>query len=277
MKKSLFALAAAAVSFVVPAHAAVVMNTAGQVYNQSFDTLASATSTTNIAWTNDTTLQGWSLFNRADGTAATSYRGDNGASNTGYFYSYGSTGASDRALGSVGSSSATGYWGTVASGTTAGYIALALTNSTGATVNDVAISYTGEQWRDGGNATPVAQSMTVQYGFGSSFTGVTSWTGLSSLTFTSPTFTSTAAALNGNAAANRNATLSAHVTSGWNSGDTLWLRWAEVNDNGSDHGLAIDNVQVSLMAAAVPEPETYALLLVGLAALGFMARRRNGG
>jgi hypothetical protein len=32
---------------------------------------------------------------------------------------------------------------------------------------------------------------------------------------------------------------------------------------------------VIIQAAAVPEPETYALFLAGLAAVGFMARRRK--
>jgi hypothetical protein len=39
--------------------------------------------------------------------------------------------------------------------------------------------------------------------------------------------------------------------------------------------LGLDNVSVTGTVAAVPEPETYALLLAGLAALGSFARRRS--
>ncbi|AEJ00168.1 PEP motif putative anchor domain protein [Nitrosomonas sp. Is79A3] len=43
------------------------------------------------------------------------------------------------------------------------------------------------------------------------------------------------------------------------------------NAGGDNVGALLDNVSVS----AVPEPETYAMLLVGLGLLGFMARRRK--
>lgn len=44
-----------------------------------------------------------------------------------------------------------------------------------------------------------------------------------------------------------------------------------------DSNLAQANYQGSLAVVAVPEPETYALMLAGLAAVGFVARRRKLG
>jgi hypothetical protein len=46
------------------------------------------------------------------------------------------------------------------------------------------------------------------------------------------------------------------------------------NDNGSSDG-DFDDFVVGVNVAAVPEPETYALMLAGLGALGFVSRRRQ--
>ena len=169
------------------AHAAPVVINAGSTtsYSQSFDTLT--TSTTASTWGNDSTLAGWNLFTAA-GAPITTYVAGTGSSSTGSFYSFGASTASDRALGSAASGGA--YFGSPASGATAGYIALALTNAGTSAISSFTLSYDGEQWRNGGNAT--AQSLTVQYGFGSSFAAVTSLTAAgSAFNFTSPVATAT--------------------------------------------------------------------------------------
>ena len=76
------------------AQAALGVDSASYTYSQDFDALA-ASGTANT-WANDSTLAGWSLFSK-DAAAISTYRADNGGSNTGSFYSYGTTGSGDRA------------------------------------------------------------------------------------------------------------------------------------------------------------------------------------
>lgn len=247
-------LASAALLALAPAAQAQISITApGFVYSQSFDSLSN-TGTAN-AWTNDLTLPGWSLFSSA-GVAASTFRADAGTSNAGAIYSYGSTGSTERAFGSV------------ASGTFAGNIVLALSNNTGSLLNSFTLGYTGEQWRNGGNT--AAQSLTLEYGFGATY-ATTTFTAAGGLGFTSPVVGATAAAVDGNAAG-AVANLGGVVATNWAVGDTLWLRWVDLNDVGNDHGLAIDNLSFSV--TAVPEPGTVALWLAGLGVIGFVARRR---
>jgi len=274
MIKQLTVLALATLA-TLSAHAAVSLTASDLDYSETFDTLASTSSLsstpTALTWTNDGTLTGWSLYNGA-GAELTSYRANHGNANTGSVYSYGSTSESDRALGAVGSNNS--YWANAATGALAGHIALSLQNDTGKTIDSFKLSYDGEQWRNGGNT--ATQGMNVQYGFGDSFSAVALWSDLSDLTFTSPIAAAAAATLNGNLAANRTAGLTQTVQSlSWSTGSTLWVRWAEVNNTGSDHGLAIDNVAFSATVSAVPEPQTYALMLGGLGLVGWMARRRK--
>lgn len=268
MKTRLFALAVLSAA-TLPAFATIsIGSTSSLTYTQTFDMLA--TSGTANAWLNDSTLTGWSLFNAA-GTALSTYSTGTGSSNTGAFYSFGSSGDTDRALGGLGSGA---YFSSPASGALAGYIAVAFTNTGSTTLDSFTLSYSGEQWRNGGNVN--AQTMTLQYGFGDSFGSVSTWnTADASFSWTSTVNTATAAAVNGNVeglVSNVGGTVSGLS---WESGQTLWVRWVENNDVGNDHGLAIDNVSLSV-TSAVPEPGSYALMLAGLCAVGMIARRRNG-
>lgn len=203
----------------------------GVALTESFDTLA--TTGTNIAWTDNSTIPGW-------WSTRVAYNSGTGSSNTGALYSFGIAGTNpvtDRALGSIGS----GSTGTI-------YQAARLTNNTGETITSLDISYVGEQWRNGGNAT--AHTLTFQYQIADAGvvtganTPATGWTDVSQLSFTGPVTGTTAATLDGNALANRiprAATLT--VTVG--NGQEIWLRWQDPDDSGSDHGLAIDDFSVT--------------------------------
>ena len=239
----------------------------GSVYGNTFDNLLTAA--TLNPWANDVNpYQGWFLYN-STGAAIVDYNAHAGTNNTGRFYSFGSAGSSERALGGTASGGA--YFGSPAAGSIAGWIAFAVTNNTGLTMTDFAVSFNGEQWRDGGAATPVAQTMVLEYGFGATFASVGTWTAPGgNFDWASPVITNTGsgAAVDGNAAGlvtGRGGTIS-NLT--WNNGDTLWVRWVERNDFGNDHGLAIDNFGFS----ATPTPGAAALL--GLGGLA-MARRRR--
>jgi hypothetical protein len=263
MIRNLFvALAVAASS---PAFATLAYTTSHTTTSQTFNTLPSSGAAS--AWTNDTTLDGWYLFNRTGGTVPTILPAD-GSGNTGSFNSFGTTSNSDRALGGTASGGA--YFGSPPSGALAGYIAFGLTNGTGEKLDVFNVRFDGEQWRNGGNAT--AQTMVLEYGIGNTFGAVTTWTAPGgTFNFTSPVATATAAAVNGNVAGLVTGLGGQiYIPAGLAAGETLWLRWIENNDVGNDHGLGIDNFSIS----AIPEPTAalFGSLLAG--AFGLMVARR---
>jgi hypothetical protein len=219
----------------------------GPSYSQNFDTLAS--SGTTATWANGSTLEGWYLFRQpAPGTAITAYAIGTGSGNGGSFYSFGATSAADRALGGVGSGGA--YFGSLATTEVpVGWIAFGAVNKTGAAITSVILDFDGEQWRNGGNTS--AHAMALEYGLGGDdFTAITWTSAPASFAWTSPVVGSTAAAIDGNAAGLVDLVGGALNGLTWNVDQTLWLRWVEVNNTGSDHGLAIDNFALSVPAAA---------------------------
>jgi PEP-CTERM motif len=268
MKKLLVLLSASGVA-ALSAQAQVSLT--GTAYTQNFDNLA--TSGTANVWTDNSTLTGW-YASQAGGSVTTfpgTYRAGDGSVNTGALYSFGTGTSTDRALGSVSS----GTPGTLAYG-------VRLQNNTGSTIGNLTLSYTGEQWRMGGN--PTAQSLAFSYQVSSS--AITSsdaantqtWTSYASLSFTGPVTgpATSPVPLDGNATANRVPITVTLTGITLDPGQEIFLRWVDVNDSGNDHGYGIDDLTFSYAPVPVPEPSTFALLGVGaMAGLFVLSRRKS--
>src|ERR1035437_6524135 len=219
---------------------AQILVSAGSPYTQNFDSLVS-TGTANT-WEDNTTLSGWYASKTLGGATVATYRADTGAANTGALYSYGVAGvnpATDRAFGSVGSG-------------TPGHFAYGVRfqNDTALAMTNINISYTGEQWRNGGNT--ATQTLAFSYYISSSpittsdAGNANAWVAFSALSFNSPTVGATITVLDGNAAANRQdfpATVLTNIVVF--PGQEIFFRWLDINDAGNDHGLAIDDLTIS--------------------------------
>ena len=226
----------------LPRAAAQVTPTLGTPYTQNFDTLPASGSAT---WTNNSTIPGW--FHARTGTGTTIVA-NNGSSNAGNLYSYGTGTATDRALGSLGSGNAAIgnlFWG------------VRLQNNTGSTITQLDISYTGEQWR---NSAAAAQTLSFSYLVGApTVTGSlaefqSAGVAVPQLDFTSPITGGVAAALDGNLAANR-VTLTHSITGlSIPNGTEIMLRWSDPDHTGADHGLSIDDFSVTAQGAVAPTP-----------------------
>lgn len=214
----------------------VTLTALNTAYTQTFDGLGTSSAT----WTDNSTLAGWYAVVTAKTSPYTLTAGD-GSSNAGALYSFGTSGASDRALGALGS----GSTGTI-------YYGVRLKNSTGQTITALTISYTGEQWRNSGSTS--TQDLTVSYQAGSSVTSVTSgtWTSVPALTFYAPIYGGTAGSLDGNATANR-ATLSTTIGVTINAGEEIMIRWVEIDHSGSDHGLSTDDLSITPLSPTLTQ------------------------
>jgi len=212
--------------------AQVTMTTNGS-YTQNFDGLANTGTPT---WTDNSTIANW--YAQRTGTGTT-YTANDGASNSGALYSYGTTTSTERALGSVGS-------GNAAAGSFA--YGVLLKNTSGVAITDIKVSYTLEQWR---NSAAAAQGDTFYYKISSS--AITSlnpnvnatWIMVTGLILNSPITGGTAGALDGNASANK-LTLTSIAIPGLTLADNeyIMLKWDDRDQVGSDHGLAIDDVTI---------------------------------
>lgn len=248
--KKIFTLFALLICINVAWAQTVSYSTAGSNYSQDFDGLASAGSaiiaatsgpfeitTANFAGSN---VPGWYVERYAgSGTNVALAVGD-GSSNSGQHYSFGAAAATERALGSL------------ASGTRVGRMGVILTNNTGATLNSITISFVTEMWRKGNGA--VAHVYPFSYKVnGTNINDATGFVTETSLNLVTPNLTGTNdLARNGNDPAFRAAVTQNITGISWPAGQTLVLRWDDVNETGNDDALAIDDFVFSASASASP-------------------------
>lgn len=167
------------------------------------------------------------------------YGATDGTSNAGDVYSAGATGATDRAF------------GTLLSGTLTPTIGVLVTNGTGTTLTSLGVSYTTEQWRQGGTN----RFDRLDFAYSTSQTSITASTGMTTVTaLNGPAAKggTVTGALDGNTAANRVAVSGTISGLSVAPGATILLRWADVNAAGADDLLAIDDLALAPNGAATP-------------------------
>ncbi|MBP7476384.1 MAG: hypothetical protein KA810_14120, partial [Pyrinomonadaceae bacterium] len=234
-----------------PQAGTISLTTLGVAYTENFDSLSNAAGTT----TNTLAINGWELNETGGGARDNEqYAVDTGGSTTGDTFSYGAAAATDRALGGL------------QSGTLIPTIGASLTNNTGSTVNQLAITFTGEQWRIGNTAAARDDRLDFQYSTDATSLTTGTWTDADLLDFANPIKTAAAAApLDGNSSPNRTLKNSAITNLLLADGSTIWIRWNDLDATSSDDGLAIDDI--SITPKALPSVTTNsATLLTGTTA-----------
>ena len=224
--------------------------------SENFDGLASVGSGTALP-------AGWT-FTETGSSANGSYAASTGSSSVGDTYSLGAAGATERALGSLQSSSVATVFGA------------SFQNMTALTLTELTLSYVGEQWRLG------ALGRVDRLDFSYSLDGTT-WVDADALDFAAPVTSGTVGALDGNLPANR-VPLS-HTLGGLAiaPGSSFWIRWTDYPAAGADDVLGIDDFSLIARAGAAPAdvPERFSTAWVLASAVvllrAWQARRRPTG
>ncbi|MDQ3652947.1 MAG: nuclease [Acidobacteriota bacterium] len=212
----------------------VSINASGVPVVENFDTLA------DTGTANTTLPVGWYLTETGGGARDNEqYAADNGGSNTGDTYSYGATGATERAFGGL------------QSGTLIPVIGAKLTNNTGGPITSLSVTYTGEEWRLGTAAR--TDRIDFQYSTDATDLSTGTYTDVDALDFTTPN-TATTGAKDGNDAANRT-TISANITGlSIAAGATFFIRWTSFDASGADDGLAVDDFSITANGTGTSTP-----------------------
>lgn len=213
-----------------PAQAAgaAALTALGTAYEQNFDALVSSGTGTEAT----DTPAGWT-FVEAGTSANTSYTAGTGSGTSGDTYSFGASGTSERAFGSLNSGSNSPTLGVV------------LTNSTGGTITSLDVAFSAEQWRHGGST--ASRTDRLAFAYSTDATSLTSgtWTLLNDLDAASTITSGTAGALDGNAATNKTAVNGSVPGLNVAPGGQIVLRWSTTDVSGADDGLSLDDLAIT--------------------------------
>jgi len=207
----------------------------GQAFNFTSSSLAYSENFDAMGASGTAYLPGWTAIRGAGSGIigqTLSMAVTDGATSSGNAYNVGTTSASDRAF------------GTLASGTTAPVLGASFTNSTGGVITNISLSVTNEQWKSGSSST-VNEVVIFEYSLDATNLNTGTWTALTDLNLNEQlTSTTAAAAVDGNT---NKVSLSGTISSlVWPSGTTLWIRWRDADNTGSDGLYAIDDFSMAV-------------------------------
>ncbi|WP_461377525.1 T9SS type A sorting domain-containing protein [Cloacibacterium normanense] len=203
------------------------LNTA---YTQNFDGLAnSGTSSTTL----NGTLAGWYILETGS-NSNTTYTVGTGSATAGDTYSFGATSSTERALGSIASSKLLSKYGAQ------------FKNDTGNTIDQLQISYVGEEWRfDPDRGTTIKDQITFEYSTDATSLTTGTWTAVTALLYETTNLTGTVGTRNGNDAAYRTSLSNTITGLNISAGQTFWVRFSDINISGTDDGLAVDDFSLT--------------------------------
>ncbi|MDB6058986.1 MAG: outer rane autotransporter barrel, partial [Verrucomicrobiales bacterium] len=202
-------------------------------YTQNFDGMGTAGTAAPAGWFTGTNNAGGYFVGATLPASTSTVIAGTGTGTGGGAYNLGVAGVGvvgDRALGTLAASSAQRN------------IEVRFVNGSGSSIGSFTVSYNGEQWRNG--ATSVTNTLIMLYS-----TDGTQWTPMgNSFNFISPiNGLVTAAALDGNASANRVTGIGGTYTPAAPvpNGGTYYFRWSDQDDVSNDNMMAIDDLTIT--------------------------------
>lgn len=246
--RSVLAAASLFVGLASVVSARVEIRSVGQVYREDFNR-AGGWVAGSAPWVNNETVPGWyaAYYNSTNGEFTTPDRifiTDGQANSVSSLRIY--RPFDQREDGALGSQAYDAH----APGPGGGgiFYGVGLVNRTSRPITSFTLSYNVELWRVAVQGRQLTLTAAYLAG-GDSITDEDEWTLIPGTAYTTPRGSApgarTAVNVDGNADENRTAFTDLRVD-GFRlaPGQTLWIRWFDVNNRGNDHGIAIDDVEI---------------------------------